>query len=77
MTKKEIVFFYRGQIEIGDQRHGYRWVDGYSRQGDGGGIIYPWSSRRVCQHEARLEGARAVFKGRECENQQAHGQIAP
>lgn len=54
--RKEITYYYRGPIER------RTWVEGYSRNGDHGGILYPWSTKRECQSEARhyLKG-KAVF----------------
>lgn len=60
--QRSVTFYYRGQIEIGDLEHGYHWVDGYSRKGPGGGVVYPWSTKSRCRAEAKAEGAVALFR---------------
>ena len=54
--REEIIFHYRGMIE---SRSG--WIEGYSETTDTGAIIYPWSSKRECQSNAKERGKKAVF----------------
>lgn len=58
--KNEIRYVYRGAVERGTGR-GYRWHDGYSADSPGGGIQYPWMTKREAQRDAKAQGARAVF----------------
>lgn len=58
MTKKTITYYYRGLIERGPN---YTWREGYSAQSETGGILYPWMTKRECQHDARVKGAKAIF----------------
>jgi hypothetical protein len=58
-AKETIVYTYRGPIERGAR---YEWRDGYSATGAGGGILYPWMTKRECQANARSQGKRAVFE---------------
>jgi hypothetical protein len=56
-------YHYRGQIERWRAgRRSYVWCDGFSAQGSTGGVEYPWMTKQECRAEARLIGARAVFK---------------
>jgi len=56
--KRTITYYYRGMIERGAN---YDWKEGYSAQSENDRPLYPWSTKRECQHEAKLQGARAVF----------------
>ena len=56
--RKPLIYHYRGPIERGSN---YAWRDGYSSKGKGGGVIYPWSTRRECKSEAKAMGMKAVF----------------
>lgn len=56
--KKTITYYYRGQIERGKN---YRWCEGYSENGETGRPLYPWSTKRECQREAKALGCKAVF----------------
>jgi len=55
-----ITYYYRGDVERGTGA-GYRWTRGYSAVGEGGGGLYPWSTKAECRDEAEAEGKRAVF----------------
>lgn len=59
-TITAIEYVYRGQIERGRGSGRYGWHDGYS-QTVNGCISYPWMTRRECQRDAKLRGARAIF----------------
>lgn len=60
--KREIIYHYRGHVERGGVTvRGYYWRDGYSRDGDNGGILFPWNTKAECRKEARAIGGRAVF----------------
>lgn len=56
--KGEIIYTYRGGVEKGAN---YAWRDGYSATLKGGGVLYPWMTRRECQSDAKRFGCRAVF----------------
>lgn len=51
-------YYYRGMIEFGAT---YRWVRGYSANGDKGGVLYPWWPKRECQSHEKALGRKAVF----------------
>jgi hypothetical protein len=53
-----LLYTYRGMIERGAR---YEWRQGYSRTINGC-IAYPWMTKRECQHDAKLQGHRAVFQ---------------
>ena len=57
-SSKTITFYYRGMIERGAN---YDWKEGWSAQSDNDRPLYPWSTQRECQHEAKPQGAKAVF----------------
>lgn len=57
-TRPERAYHYRGPIERGRDR---RWRDGYSAEGAGGGVLYPWLTRGECRSEAKIAGFKAVF----------------
>lgn len=70
MNKPEVHFHYRGPVErlrFAPQPGKTRlrvpdpWRDGYSENGPGGGVLYPWMTYRECQMDAQARGARAVF----------------
>jgi hypothetical protein len=59
MTKtatKTITYYYRGEIERGGH-----WAEGWSENSEDGLPLYPWSTKRECQHAAKLQGSKAVF----------------
>ena len=58
MKKPIITYYYRGSIEQGRD---CKWQDGYSANGENGGILYPWHTRGECMQEAKAKGHRAVF----------------
>lgn len=62
--RPEIKYYFRGMIERGPH---YRWVEGYSRTTQQGHVLYPWSTKRECQSEARhvLKGKAIFVKGSE------------
>ena len=60
MKQETITYHYRGHIERGNGRS-YAWRDGYSEAGEGGGVMYPWSTKSECQQEAKAKGCRAKF----------------
>jgi len=55
-----ITYYYRGDVEL-VTRLGSLWTRGYSAVGEGGGGLYPWSTKAECRDEAEAEGKRAVF----------------
>lgn len=57
---KTIVYYFRGHVERGSKR-GYVWREGYSPTAPGGGVQYPWMTKRECQADAKAQGTRAVF----------------
>lgn len=63
-AKGRIIYTYRGGVERGIGGR-YVWRDGYSATTTDGGVLYPWMTRRECQHDAAALGAKAVFI-REC-----------
>lgn len=65
MKREEVVYTYRGQIERGGMKSGYRWSMGYSATPPGGGMYYPWNTKKECQSEAKRVGKKAVFVDRE------------
>jgi hypothetical protein len=58
--KKTITYYYRGEIETGKN---YHWVYGYSANGENGGVLYPWWTKKQCQKDAKSKGCKAVFVG--------------
>ena len=58
---KPLAYFYRGQIERGGPKNGYRWMDGWSARGKCGGVLYPWVTRAEARTEATRRGRYAVF----------------
>lgn len=60
MPKKrpEVIYYFRGEIERG---RSYQWVDGWSRAGENGGVLYPWCTKREAQRAEAARGNRAVF----------------
>ena len=59
-------YYYRGMIERGTGRPGYRWVGyrwvrGYSEAAENGQVLYPWMTKVECRREAKRDGVRAVF----------------
>jgi hypothetical protein len=65
MKKKEVVFYYRGEVErwsMGDPASMKNpWHRGYSEDGHYGGVTYPWRTKSECRKEATARGLRAVF----------------
>ncbi len=55
-------YHYRGRIERPDGRGSYRWVEGWSENGETGGVLYPWMTRAEARQEAKRSGGRAVFR---------------
>lgn len=64
--REEIIYTYRGQIEVG--RGGrYEWRDGYSATSPEGYVQYPWMTQRQCQQMASAQGKIARFvQGETC-----------
>ncbi len=58
---KKITYYRRGQIEVGNGKPGYSWVEGYSENSPNGGVMYPLMSQRECRHDAKARDAIAVF----------------
>lgn len=61
---KRIQYFYRGPIERPAMKHGkpsYAWHAGYSENGESGGALSGWMTKRECQRDARNRGAVAEF----------------
>ena len=57
---KAATYYYRGLVErldVSRSKNAYRWVDGWSRNSDAGGIEYPWISKQ----EARSVDPGCVF----------------
>ena len=70
MTRPVATYVFRGSVERvrsrGQGRVGtYVWHDGYSEDAPGGGVSYPWMTKRECQRDARERGCRAVFVRKE------------
>jgi len=67
MSKDKMVFYYRGEIErVAVRKYekgpfSYRWHAGYSMNSEDGNPLYPWSTKRECQAEARQAKRTAVF----------------
>ena len=53
-------YYYRGGVERPTSR-GYVWRDGYSANGEDGGALYPWVTKREAQTSCKAIGMRAVF----------------
>lgn len=64
ITRQKAIYEYRGQIERGTGKPGYKWVNGYSQVSPDGGVLYPLMTRRECQQDAKARGRKAEFKGR-------------
>ena len=60
--KQQIVYHYRGQIEVGTGEPGYRWTNGYSEDSAEGLPTYPWQTSRQCQADAKARNAQATFR---------------
>lgn len=60
MAQKVIVYYYRGHTERGAGRS-YVWKDGYSET-VGGHVLYPYLTKAEARHDAKVRGAKAVFK---------------
>jgi hypothetical protein len=58
--QKTKTYYFRGQIEVVSNGQ-YKWVDGYSAQGNNGGTLYPWETKKQCRNDAKKEGLKAVF----------------
>lgn len=54
--KAERAYHYRGLVE-----RGRRWASGYSAQGPGGGVLYPWMTKSEARTNALRDGFKAVF----------------
>lgn len=54
-----IVYYYRGQVERGTGKPGYRWHNGYSENSADGSPLHPWLTAQECKDDARRRGARA------------------
>jgi hypothetical protein len=59
---KEIVYWFRGQIEKGSNYKCYKWADGYSAKSENGMVLYPWMTKKECRQDAKEQGCKAVFK---------------
>ena len=60
---KTRTYYYRGEIErfSSAPKTRVRWIPGYSANGPLGGVLFPWSGKRACQHGAKQDGLKAVF----------------
>ena len=56
---KTIIYWHRGLIEKGKN---YTWKEGYSANGEGGGALYPWMTKKECRQDAKEQRCKAVFK---------------
>lgn len=72
-NRKPLAYFYRGNIERGGMKNGYRWVDGWSARGKQGQVLYPWMTRGEARAEANRRGRVAVFIREEHDE---HGRVA-
>lgn len=61
--KRPMEFWYAGPIEVPTKgkRPGYRWADGYTTSGPGGGAVQPWMTRQQAREYARKQGYVAKF----------------
>lgn len=61
--KPRIEYHYRGRVEraVANHHAPFRWHDGYSANGPGGGPLSPWMTMRECREDAARQGAVAVF----------------
>ena len=70
--EQEIVYYYRGNVERWSMSsRGNPWRRGYSANSKDGFPLYPWSTKRECQSEAKKLGLRAVFVEDLPENEKA------
>lgn len=61
-TIKLIEYIYRGKVERwAPYKRSYVWHHGYSQNGENGGALYPWMTKRECEIDAKKQGGRAVF----------------
>lgn len=67
MKRQKWVYFRAGRVERGPR---YEWRDGFARI-TGGGVEYPWLTRREAQSAAKEAGAIAVFFETEAEAREA------
>lgn len=59
---KEIVYKHRGPIERwSPSQRSYVWKEGYSEDGQFGGGLYPWMTKKECREDAKNQGGKAVF----------------
>lgn len=59
---KLIEYIYRGKVERwSPSKRSYVWHNGYSQNGESGGVLYPWMTVRECQADAKAQGGRATF----------------
>lgn len=74
MTRPTTVYVYRGRVErLPAPGCPGLWKDGYSSNGPGGGILYPWMTYRECQAEAKAQGCKAVFVRQGCSGTTGEG----
>jgi hypothetical protein len=63
--KRDVTFYYRGQIERWDKRsRSCKWVSGYSENAYRDGktyIMYPWMTKEECRKDVERWGFKAVF----------------
>jgi hypothetical protein len=58
-AEKTIKYFYRGGVERGMN---YEWKNGYSADGENGGVLYPWMTAAECRADAKLQGKKAIIE---------------
>ena len=61
---KTITYHYRGDIErtvVNRRSRNIEWREGYSADGDNGGVLYPWMTKTACRADAKAQDAEAVF----------------
>lgn len=61
MKRKQITYYYRGEVERGNGKPGYDWHPAWSANNEEGRALYPWLTRKECLEDAKRQGATAIF----------------
>lgn len=62
MKRKQITYYYRGEVERGTGGPRYGWHPAWSPNGeDGKGETFPWMTRKECLLDAKAQDATAIF----------------
>ena len=58
----EILYYYRGALEVVGKHGTYQWTSGYSPTSGDGNVLYPFITRRAAQRDALAQGCVARFE---------------